>query len=311
MDRGNKERPLCTGLGEILFDCLPGGERLGGAPVNFAYSAKALGLRAAAVSAVGRDERGDRARRLLAEKGIAAHLAETDRETGRVDVLLDTDGVPSYHFLPEPAYGSIPWTEALARLAEETDICCFGTLAQWGEVSRRTVRRFLASMRPAALRVFDVNLRGTFYTEEIIRGSLRCADAVKCSEEELERLASAAGCGGAGPDDLAAFLRGMGICKLIYYERRKREPCLVGRETVGDGQPENGRRRYGGSGRRFYGGAHCGHGLRLVSAGGAPAGGGDSGVCVQLGRSHAGVSAASGGTARTGGIKESGSSLFL
>lgn len=221
MDRGNKERPLCTGLGEILFDCLPGGERLGGAPVNFAYSAKALGLRAAAVSAVGRDERGDRARRLLAEKGIAAHLAETDRETGRVDVLLDTDGVPSYHFLPEPAYGSIPWTEALARLAEETDICCFGTLAQWGEVSRRTVRRFLASMRPAALRVFDVNLRGTFYTEEIIRGSLRCADAVKCSEEELERLASAAGCGGAGPDDLAAFLRGMGICKLIYTKGEK------------------------------------------------------------------------------------------
>lgn len=98
MDRENKERPLCTGLGEILFDCLPGGERLGGAPVNFAYSAKALGLRAAAVSAVGRDERGDRARRLLAEKGIAAHLAETDRETGRVDVSLDTDGVPSYHF---------------------------------------------------------------------------------------------------------------------------------------------------------------------------------------------------------------------
>lgn len=221
MDRGNKERPLCTGLGEILFDCLPGGERLGGAPVNFAYSAKALGLRAAAVSAVGRDERGDRARRLLAEKGITAHLAETDRETGRVDVLLDTDGVPSYHFLPEPAYGSIPWTEALARLAEETDICCFGTLAQWGEVSRRTVRRFLASMRPAALRVFDVNLRGTFYTEEIIRGSLRCADAVKCSEEELERLASAAGCGGAGPDDLAAFLRGMGICKLIYTKGEK------------------------------------------------------------------------------------------
>ena len=221
MDRENKERPLCTGLGEILFDCLPGGERLGGAPVNFAYSAKALGLRAAAVSAVGRDERGDRARRLLAEKGIAAHLAETDRETGRVDVLLDTDGVPSYHFLPEPAYGSIPWTEALARLAEETDICCFGTLAQWGEVSRRTVRRFLASMRPAALRVFDVNLRGSFYTEEIIRGSLRCADAVKCSEEELERLASAAGCGGAGPDDLAAFLRGMGICKLIYTKGEK------------------------------------------------------------------------------------------
>lgn len=221
MDRENKERPLCTGLGEILFDCLPGGERLGGAPVNFAYSAKALGLRAAAVSAVGRDERGDRARRLLAEKGIAAHLAETDRETGRVDVLLDTGGVPSYHFLPEPAYGSIPWTEALARLAEETDICCFGTLAQWGEVSRRTVRRFLASMRPAALRVFDVNLRGTFYTEEIIRGSLRCADAVKCSEEELERLASAAGCGGAGPDDLAAFLRGMGICKLIYTKGEK------------------------------------------------------------------------------------------
>ena len=138
-----------------------------------------------------------------------------------MDVSIDAGGVPSYHFLPEPAYGSIPWTEALARLAEETDICCFGTLAQWGEVSRRTVRRFLASMRPAALRVFDVNLRGTFYTEEIIRGSLRCADAVKCSEEELERLASAAGCGGAGPDDLAAFLRGMGICKLIYTKGEK------------------------------------------------------------------------------------------
>ena len=216
-----ERRPVATGIGEVLFDCLPSGMRLGGAPANFAYIASRLGGKGAVASAVGKDDMGRLAGCLLAEKGLEAHLAETDRPTGHVDIALQAGGVPSYRFAPDPAYEAIPFTDRLQRLAEETDICCFGTLAQRGEMTRRTVRRFLAAMRPGSLRVFDVNLRDGFQEKELVCEMISLSDAVKCNEEELPLLSAFAGLSGVTPEGYWRFLKKAGVKYFIYTEGEK------------------------------------------------------------------------------------------
>ena len=217
MEHIGNEGPLCVGLGEVLFDLLPGGARLGGAPANFAYAAGALGLPSLLVSAVGEDALGRKARRLLEEKGLPALLPSVPRATGRVEVALSAAGVPSYAFAPCPAYEAVPWTAELEAIAARTAVVSFGTLAQWGRVSRETVQAFLRAMPEGSLRVYDVNLRGHFYNEEIVRESIGMADAVKCNEDELPVLAAYAGCA-AEPAAYAAFLRREGVRYFLYTE---------------------------------------------------------------------------------------------
>lgn len=209
------------GLGEVLFDLLPSGPRLGGAPANFAYTASRLGISAALVSAVGRDAMGKKARRLLEEKGLALFLAETDCPTGHVNVSFREGGIPSYTFAADPAYEAIPYTAELAELAGKADLCCFGTLAQYGPLTRETARRFLQEMRPESRRVFDVNLRGHFYSREGIEDLLDLAGAVKCNEEELPLLCGFAGLGDASPEAYRAYLAARGISCFIYTEGAK------------------------------------------------------------------------------------------
>ncbi len=221
--------PLCAGLGEVLFDLLPGGARLGGAPANFAYAARALGLPAVLVSAVGEDELGREARRQLREKGLPAYLPAVRRATGHVHVTLDGRGVPAYAFADEPAYEAIPWTDELEALARRTTLCCFGTLAQWGRTTRRTAERFLRAMPEGSFRVYDVNLRGHFYNRAIVEASIAQADAVKCNEEELPVL-----CGYAGidpsPEAYRAYLRSRGVDCFLYTEGAKRSTVYRGEE---------------------------------------------------------------------------------
>lgn len=209
------------GLGEVLFDLLPSGPRLGGAPANFAYTASRLGIPTAVVSAVGRDDMGREARRLLAEKGLILHLAETDRSTGHVNVSFQEGGIPSYTFAADPAYEAIPYTEELAALAGKADLCCFGSLASYGTVTRETVRRFLRGMRRESRRVFDVNLRGHFYSTEGIASLLMLSNAVKCNEEELPLLCAFAGLGEVSPAAYEACLARQDISCLIYTEGAK------------------------------------------------------------------------------------------
>lgn len=220
-ERWRAPEALFTGFGEVLFDMLPEGPRLGGAPANFAYTARALGCRALVVSAIGDDELGREAQALLAEKGLAAELFTVPRGTGRVDVALDGAGVPSYAFAPEPAYEVIPWTERTRRAAEATAVACFGTLARWGEETRRTAEQFLRAMPAGSLRVYDVNLRGDFYDRELVQSSLRLSDIVKCNEDELPVLCAFAGLGKASPEAYARYLRLCGVRGFIYTEGAK------------------------------------------------------------------------------------------
>lgn len=220
------KKPLCIGLGEVLFDLLPDGAVLGGAPANFARASCAAGADGLAVSAVGDDRMGREARRQLKARGLSACLPVVkDRRTGHVKVTFSGAGIPSYEFAEEPAYEAIPYTEELAGLARAADICCFGTMAQQGEMTRRTVTRFLEEMRPESVRVFDVNFRNGFDDREIVERSLVHATAVKCNEVELPRLCRYAGIPESADTYWAYLETRFGIDCLMYTEGA-RQSCV-------------------------------------------------------------------------------------
>ena len=180
-----------VGLGEILWDMLPGGKKLGGAPANFAYHASALGADAAVVSCVGRDPLGCEIVERLASLGLSSRYIATTYEypTGTVDVKIDAAGVPEYIIHENVAWDYIPLTDDLLELAARADAVCFGTLCQRSPVSRNTIRRFLQATRTDCLRVFDVNLRQHYYDEATLDESLALANVVKLNNDEMAVMA--------------------------------------------------------------------------------------------------------------------------
>ncbi|MDD6891822.1 MAG: carbohydrate kinase [Bacteroidales bacterium] len=179
------EKRIIVGLGEALWDCLPEGRKLGGAPANFAYHTSQFGNEAYAVSAVGNDALGDETIQAFEEKKLNYALPRVDFPTGTVQVTLDDDGIPSYDIKEGAAWDNIPFTPELEALARRSRAVCFGSLAQRSEVSRQTIYRFLDSTPKDCLRIFDINLRQNFYSKEIIRESLRRCNILKINDEEL------------------------------------------------------------------------------------------------------------------------------
>jgi len=180
-----------VGLGEILWDMLPGGKVLGGAPANFAYHARVLGARAAVASCVGNDTLGGEILEQLQRLGLGSrYVATSDQHpTGTVDVQLDADGRPTYVIHEDVAWDHIPLSDELLDLAGRADAVCFGSLCQRSPASRRTITSFLEATRPDCLRVFDVNLRQHYYDAETLRQSLEMATVVKLNDEEMPVLA--------------------------------------------------------------------------------------------------------------------------
>ena len=175
-----------VGLGEILFDCLPDGKKLGGAPANFAYHVSNFGLNGLAVSAIGRDEDGAQIKAELAPRGLAFHLEEVEFPTGTVKVTLSGNGVPQYDICQGVAYDNIPWTPQIEEIAKNSRGVCFGSLAQRNAVSRKTIHNFLDTMAPVGtLKVFDINLRQNWYSREIIEESLVRCNVLKLNDEEI------------------------------------------------------------------------------------------------------------------------------
>jgi fructokinase len=179
--------PTTVGLGEILWDLLPSGRQLGGAPANFAYCSHLLGNRAVVASRVGSDDLGKQARDSLLRSGITDQFLQTDpeRSTGTVHVQLDSAGQPKFEIAPNAAWDFLGWTDLWQALAESADAICFGSLAQRSDISRRTILDFLDATKPQALRIFDVNLRQSFYSAEIVQESVKRANVVKLNHEEL------------------------------------------------------------------------------------------------------------------------------
>ena len=173
------------GLGEVLYDVLPQGAKLGGAPANFAFHASQFGYEAMAVSAVGNDILGDHALKTFDENGLKYIIPRVPYPTGTVNVTLNESGVPTYTFTPDVAWDHIPFTPEMEAVAREARAVCFGSLAQRSPVSRETINKFLEMTPEDCLKIFDVNLRGNFYNKEVLQQGVRHADILKINDEEL------------------------------------------------------------------------------------------------------------------------------
>ena len=179
------EKQWIVGLGEALWDCLPEGRKLGGAPANFAYHISQFGYDACAISAVGNDALGDETLQAFDEKGLNYFMPRLDYPTGTVQITLDEDGVPTYDIKEGAAWDNIPFTPELEQVARNSRAVCFGSLAQRNEVSRQTIHRFLDATPKECLRIFDINLRQNFFSKEVIKESLRRCNILKINDEEL------------------------------------------------------------------------------------------------------------------------------
>ena len=174
-----------VGLGEVLWDVLPDGKKLGGAPANFAYHAGQFGLETLAVSALGKDALAEETIAALDDRSLKYLLPRVDYPTGTVQVTLTVDGIPTYEIKENVAWDNIPYTPELAEIASNCRAVCFGSLAQRNVTSWATIRQFLDNTPADCLKVFDINLRQQFYTKDVIEESLKRCNILKINDEEL------------------------------------------------------------------------------------------------------------------------------
>ena len=238
------EPHLILGIGELLWDVLPNGMRLGGAPANFAVMAGRLGNRAAILSRIGRDELGRQAIDRLDPMPVEIGFLEVDAayETGRVTVSF-VDGEPHYTIHQPAAWDFLKLSDEWVRLVARADALCFGSLAQRSPESRQTIQELAAQSTASCIRIFDVNLRAPFYSAEVIEESLELATVVKMNEAEmplvlelldLNRVASA----GDGPGLTSVPLRQAAerllqmfpALQLVAITRGSRGSLLVNRD---------------------------------------------------------------------------------
>ena len=178
-------RRYVVGLGEALWDVLPEGRKLGGAPANFAYHAGKFGLDTLAVSALGEDALAEETIQALKEHGLNYLMPRVKYPTGTVQVTLSGDGIPTYEIKEDVAWDNIPYSAEIAEVAKTCRAVCFGSLAQRNVVSRATIRQFLDDTPDDCLKVFDINLRQHFYTKDVIEESLGRCNILKINDEEL------------------------------------------------------------------------------------------------------------------------------
>lgn len=176
-----------VGLGEILWDVLPEGKKLGGAPANFAYHAgQFLGMEnTIAISALGDDKLAEETLDVLKEHNQNALLPRVPYPTGTVQVQLDDQGIPTYDIKENVAWDNIPFNAEIEEIARNCRAVCFGSLAQRNVVSRESIQKFLDATPKDCLKIFDINLRQQFYTKEVIKDSLTRCNVLKINDEEL------------------------------------------------------------------------------------------------------------------------------
>ena len=201
---------IVVGMGEALWDVLPEGKKIGGAPANFAYHVSQFGLPGYVVSAVGDDALGKEIVENFTSKGLNQLIAEVPYPTGTVQVEIDQAGIPQYDIKENVAWDNIPYTDSLEALARKTKAVCFGSLAQRNVVSRDTINRFLDAMPQSddSLVVFDVNLRQGFYNKEILCNSMSRCNILKINDEELVTVSRMFGYPGIDLQDKCWILLG-------------------------------------------------------------------------------------------------------
>ena len=217
-----------VGIGEVLWDVLPDGKQLGGAPANFAYISNALGNRGIVLSQVGCDEFGREILDELRTKNLPTENIQIDAEkpTGIVNVKLE-NGQPTYKIVENVAWDFLDFTDDWREIARGCDAVCFGSLAQRNDVSSTTIRRFVAETRENCLRIFDVNLRQKYYSDEILRESFDAANVVKLNHEELPLIGEIFEMKGADEIESVRKLREKFALKLICLTRGANGSLLV------------------------------------------------------------------------------------
>ncbi|MDY6438974.1 MAG: carbohydrate kinase [Prevotella sp.] len=180
-----EDKRMIVGLGEALWDVLPEGKKLGGAPANFAYHTGQFGLDTLAVSALGEDRLGDETIAAIEEHGLNYMMPRVPYPTGTVQVTLDDEGIPAYDIKENVAWDNIPFTDEMKAVAQNCRAVCFGSLAQRNVVSRGTIKKFLSATPDDCMKIFDINLRQNFYTKEVIDDSLHLCNVLKINDEEL------------------------------------------------------------------------------------------------------------------------------
>lgn len=218
-----------VGLGELLWDLFPNSRQLGGAPANFAYMTNLLGDEGIVASRVGNDELGEEAKHRLERLGLNTSCIQLDptHRTGIVQVELDAKGKPTFQIAEPVAWDFFEWTPEWQTLAEKADAVCFGSLAQRSPQSRQTIHSFLQTIRRETTRVFDVNLRQSYYSAQILSDSAKQADIIKLNQDELPAVVRLLGFPFHDEESAAQWLRHTFHAKLVCITRGEAGSLLV------------------------------------------------------------------------------------
>lgn len=212
-----QKRPIISGVGELLWDMLPTGKQLGGAPCNFAFHAMQAGCECYVVSAIGNDDLGNELMATVSQLGLSdRYIQKNSFPTSTVTIRLNDQGHPDYTIHEEVAWDHIHWNSLIQSLAGELDAVCFGSLAQRSPDSQQTVVKLISSTNPQCLRIFDINLRQHYYTKETITSSIELSDVLKLNEEEMPVVSGFMGLTGDIRDQLHQLIRSMNLKYVIY-----------------------------------------------------------------------------------------------
>ncbi|UCH66019.1 MAG: carbohydrate kinase [Ignavibacterium sp.] len=237
----NQSKNIYTavGIGEVLFDIFPSCKKLGGAPVNFAYHLNSLGINCYPVSAVGKDKTGMELTKTIQSNSLSTEYIQINSgyPTGTVQVELDDQGIPNYVIHENVAWDNIEMNDELLNLAWNCNVVCFGTLAQRSDLSKQTIRNFIENSSDNCIKVFDINLRQHYYSDEIINNSLRLASVLKLNNDELSEVASLFGYAGSSESILSKLMSNFGL-KLIAVTQGSEGSILVSSEKVSSMKPE-------------------------------------------------------------------------
>ena len=219
------KQPKIIGIGEIVWDMLPQGKQLGGAPVNFAFFAKELGGQAYAISAIGRDALGDETLECASKTGVDISLIQRNElPTSRVLVTLDEKGIPQYEIVEGVAWDAIECGTEELSLVSDADAICWGSLAQRSEASRKSILAMVDATPEECIKVFDINIRQHFYSREVVEESLERANILKLNEDELPLVAELLGVQGSEAEVVGAIVARFGLkyvvltCGAAYSE---------------------------------------------------------------------------------------------
>jgi len=217
-----------AGIGELLWDILPQGKQLGGAPCNFVYHAYQAGCQPFVISSLGTDASGDEILSRFDELELDKSFVQLIQgfSTGTVTISLDVNGIPSYIIHENVAWDNMVWNNSLEALAKSVDAVCFGSLAQRNSVSRQTILKFLEATRPDCLKVFDINLRQSFYNRVTIIRSLEFANILKLNDDELPVVAGLLGLQGTD-DELMSQLMQKFSLKLVALTKGDKGSILM------------------------------------------------------------------------------------